>query len=55
MTTFVRDKQSYLTLFIVIILFGTHNGLKIDRDKTDWQTANSLELGICEFKDMLKF
>ena len=35
MTTFVRDKQSYLTLFIVIILFGTHNGLKIDRDKTD--------------------
>ena len=35
MTTFVRDKQSYLTLFNVIILFGTHNGLKINRDKTE--------------------
>ena len=35
MTTFVRDKQSYLTLFNVIILFGTHNGLRINRDKTE--------------------
>ena len=36
MTTFVRDKQSYLTLFKVNKnLFGTHTGLKINRDKTE--------------------
>ena len=34
MTTFVRDKESYLTLFNFINLFGTHTGLKINRDKT---------------------
>ena len=61
MTTFVRDKQSYLTLFNVINLFGTHTGLKINRDKTESlllgnlkETASSLELDICEFKRYVK-
>ena len=51
MTTFVRDKQSYLTLFNVINLFGIHTGLKINHDKTESlllgnlkESASSLEL-----------
>ena len=35
-TTFIRDEQSYLTPFNAVInLFGTHDGLKINRDKTE--------------------
>jgi len=54
MTTFVRDKKSYLTLFNVINLFGTHTGLKINHDKTECllcgnlkENACSLELDVC--------
>ena len=54
MTTFVRDKQSYLTLFNVINLFGIHTGLKINHDKTESlllgnlnESASSLELDVC--------
>ena len=56
MTTFVRDKQSYITIFNVINLFGTHTGLKINHDKTECllcgnvkENACSLELDVCEF------
>ena len=64
MITFVRDKQSYLTLFNDISLFGICTGLKINHDKTESlllgnlkENASSLELDVCEFKrrDMLKF
>ena len=61
MTTFVRDKQSYLTLFNVINLFGIHTGLKINHDKTESlllgnlkESASSLELDVCEFKRYVK-
>ena len=64
MTTFVTDKQSYLTLFKVNKnLFGTHmhTGLKINRDKTESlllgnlkETASSLKLDVCEFKRYIK-
>ena len=61
MTTFVRDKQSYLTLFNVINLFGIHTGLKINHDKTESlllgnlnESASSLKLDVCEFKRYVK-
>ena len=61
MTTFVRDKQSYLTLFNVVNLFGIHTGLKINHDKTESlllgnlkESASSLELDVCEFKRYVK-
>ena len=61
MTTFVRDKQSYLTLFNVVNLFGIHTGLKINHDKTESlllgnlkESAGSLELDVCEFKRYVK-
>ena len=61
MTTFVRDKQSYLTLFDVINLFGIHTGLKINHDKTESlllgnlkESASSLELDVCDFKRYVK-
>ena len=61
MTTFVRDKQSYLTLFNVINLFGIHTGLKINHDKTESlllgnvkESASSLELDVCELKRYVK-
>ena len=62
MTTFVRDKQSYLTLFNVINLFGIHTGLKINHDKTESlllgnlnESASSLELDVCEFKRSVSY
>ena len=61
MTTFVRDKQSYLTLFNVVNLFGIHTGLEINHDKTESlllgnlkESTSSLELDVSEFKRYVK-
>ena len=44
MTSFVRDKQSLLTLFNTIKLFSTYSGLCVKHDKTEILLLGNLEI-----------
>ena len=55
MTSFVRDKQSHITLLDVIKSFGSYLGLMINQDKTEAlllgnNASNCLDLGKIEIR-----
>ena len=59
MTSFVRDKLSYHTLFDTIDLFGTYSGLKVNHDKTEILLLGNMdvscsELGVDEISQVIK-
>ena len=59
MTSFVRYKQSHITLLDVIKSFGRNSGLMINHDKTEAlllgnNASNSLDLGKIEIKKSIK-
>ena len=59
MTSFVRDKLSYHTLFDTIDLFGTYSGLKVNHDKTEILLLGNMdvscsELGVDEISKVIK-
>ena len=59
MTSFVRDKLSYHTLFDTIDLFGTYSVLKVNHDKTEILLLGNMdvscsELGVDEISKVTK-
>ena len=48
MTSFVRDKLSYHTLFETIDLFGTYSGLKVNHDKTEILLLGNMNVSCSE-------
>ena len=48
MTSFVRDKMSYLALFETLKLFGTYFSLKINHDKTEILLLGDMEASCSE-------
>ena len=48
MTSFVRDKLSYHTLFETIYLFGTYSGLKVNHDKTEILLLGNMNVSCSE-------
>ena len=59
MTSFVRDKLSYRTLFDTLTLFSTYSGLKVNHEKTEIlffgnMEVSSSELGVNEISKVIK-
>ena len=60
MTSFVRDKMSFLALFETLKQFNTYSGLKIHRHKTEIlllgnMDGSSSELGVKEISKVVKY
>ena len=59
MTSFVRDKLSYRTLFDTLTLFTTYSGLKVNHEKTEIlllgnMKVSSSEIGVNEISKVIK-
>ena len=59
MTSFVRDKLSYRTLFDTLTLFSIYSGLKVNHEKTEIlllgnMEVSSSELGVNEISKVIK-
>ena len=59
MTSFVRDKLSYRTLFDTLTLFSTYSGLKVNHEKTEILLLGNMKvsssgLGVNEISKVIK-